>query len=102
GGGETRGPQKVAVRALCEAVHSRHERELTARRVTLAANIGHGAETVIGDPDRLEQALQNLAANAPRPHPDEGEIVMSADVVGDKLRWRVRDSGAGIPAEHLP
>ena len=27
---------------------------------------------------------------------------MSADVVGDKLRLRVRDSGTGIPPEHLP
>jgi two-component system sensor histidine kinase BaeS len=90
------------VQALFERVHSRHERELTARRITLAANIGHGAETVIGDPDRLEQALQNLAANALRHTPDGGEIVMSADVVGAKLRLRVRDSGTGIPPEHLP
>jgi two-component system sensor histidine kinase BaeS len=27
---------------------------------------------------------------------------MSADVVGAKLRLRVRDSGTGIPPEHLP
>src|SRR5215475_4594023 len=102
GGGGTLRREEVPVHALFERVHSRHERELTARRITLAANIGHGAETVIGDPDRLEQALQNLAANALRHTPDGGEIVMSADVVGDKLRLRVRDSGAGIPAEHLP
>jgi signal transduction histidine kinase len=102
GGGGTLRREEVPVHALFERVHSRHERELTARRITLAANIGHGAETVIGDPDRLEQALQNLAANALRHTPDGGEIVMSADVIGDKLRLRVRDSGAGIPAEHLP
>ncbi len=92
----------MPVQALFERVHSRHERELTERRITLAANIAKGAETVQGDPDRLEQALQNLAANALRHTPDGGEIVMSADVVGDRLRLRVRDSGAGIPPEHLP
>jgi two-component system sensor histidine kinase BaeS len=90
------------VQALFERVHSRHERELTARRITLAANISKGAETVEGDPDRLEQALQNLAANALRHTPDDGEIMLSADVVGDKVRLRVRDSGKGIPPEHLP
>jgi two-component system phosphate regulon sensor histidine kinase PhoR len=102
GGGGTLRREPVSVQALFERVHSRHERELTTRHITLAANIAHGAETVVGDPDRLEQALQNLAANALRHTPDGGEIVMSADMVGQKLRLRVRDSGAGIPVEHLP
>jgi signal transduction histidine kinase len=102
GGGGTMRREPVPVQALFERVHSRHERELTARRITLAANISKGAETVDGDPDRLEQALQNLAANALRHTPDDGEIVLSADVVGGKVRLRVRDSGTGIPPEHLP
>jgi two-component system sensor histidine kinase BaeS len=102
GGGGTMRHEEVPVHALFERVHARHERELTERRVTLAANISNGAEIVHGDPDRLEQALQNLAANALRHTPDGGEIVMSSDVVGDMLRLRVRDSGAGIPPEHLP
>jgi signal transduction histidine kinase len=102
GGGGTMRREPVPVQALFERVHARHERELTARRITLAANISRGAETVIGDPDRLEQALQNLAANALRHTPDGGEIVMSADLVDGKLRLRVRDSGSGIPPEHLP
>jgi two-component system sensor histidine kinase BaeS len=102
GGGGTFRREEVPVHALFERVHARHERELTARHVTLAANIAKGADTVYGDPDRLEQALQNLAANALRHTPDGGEIVMSADVLGKAVRLRVRDSGPGIPAEHLP
>ena len=94
--------EEVPVQALFERVHSRHERELTGRRITLAANISHGAETVAGDPDRLEQALQNLAANALRHTPDGGEIVLSSDVAGEFVRLRVHDSGPGIPAGHLP
>ena len=46
GGGGTLRREEVPVAALFERVHSRHERELTARHVTLAANIAHGAETV--------------------------------------------------------
>jgi two-component system sensor histidine kinase BaeS len=102
GGGGAMRREEVSVQALFERVHARHERELTARRITLVANIAHGAETVIGDPDRLEQALQNLAANALRHTPDGGEILMASDPVDSKLRLRVRDSGAGIPPEHLP
>jgi signal transduction histidine kinase len=102
GGGGTMRREVVPVHALFERVHSRHERELTARHITLAANISHGAEFVNGDPDRLEQAVQNLAANALRHTPDGGEIVLSADLVDGRFRLRVRDSGPGIPAEHLP
>jgi len=102
GGGGTFRREQVAVQSLFERVYSRHERELTGRKITLAANIAQGAESVVGDPDRLEQAVQNLAANALRHTPDGGEIVVSADVVGDQLRLRVRDSGEGIPPEHLP
>jgi len=102
GGGGTFRREQVAVQSLFERVYSRHERELTERKITLAANIAQGAESVVGDPDRLEQAVQNLAANALRHTPDGGEIVVSADVVGDQLRLRVRDSGEGIPPEHLP
>src|SRR6185503_8327758 len=92
GGGGTFRREEVPVHALFERVHARHERELTARHVTLAANIAKGADTVYGDADRLEQALQNLAANALRHTPDDGEIVMSADVLGKAVRLRVRDS----------
>src|SRR5258705_13181876 len=65
GGGGTMRREEGPVHALFERVHERHERELTARHITLAANIAKGAETVDGDPDRLQKALQNLSSIAP-------------------------------------
>jgi two-component system sensor histidine kinase BaeS len=102
GGGGTLRREQVAVQALFDRVRSRHERELTARHITLGTTIGNGAGTVLGDPDRLEQALQNLAANALRHTADGGEIALSSEVADGMLRLRVRDNGQGIPAEHLP
>ena len=54
-------------------------------------------------PNRLEQALQNLAANAVRHTPEGGRITLSAD----SRRRRVcasssKTAGTGIPPEHLP
>jgi two-component system sensor histidine kinase BaeS len=102
GGGTAMRHEQLPVRALFDRVHSRHERELTTRAIRFVSEIAPGAETIDGDPDRLEQALQNLAANALRHTPDGGEIALSADLAGDKLRLRVRDSGTGIHPDHLP
>jgi len=102
GGGGAMQPEDVSVRALFERVHARHERDLRARGVTLTDSIASGAETVYGDPDRLEQVLQNLAANALRHTPDGGAIVLSAEIVDDKMRISVRDNGPGIEPSHLP
>jgi signal transduction histidine kinase len=60
------------------------------------------AEQVTGDRDRLEQALQNLAANALRHTPDGGEITVSSAATADGILLTVRDTGPGIPPDHLP
>ena len=61
-----------------------------------------GAEDITGDPDRLEQALQNLAANALRHTPDGGRITVTSEPAGNAVRLSVRDTGPGIPDDHLP
>jgi signal transduction histidine kinase len=102
GGGSTFRRERVDVHALFDRVAMRHEREMQARGITLAREQEPGAELVAGDPDRLEQVLQNLAANALRHTPDGGTITLGAAPVENGVRLTVRDSGAGIPAEHLP
>ena len=92
----------VAVPALFERVATRHERDLQAHDVALVQSVGPGAETVEGDQDRLEQAVQNLAANALRHTPPGGTITLSAERVGANLRLSVGDTGPGIAPEHLP
>jgi signal transduction histidine kinase len=102
GGGSTIRRERVEVAALFDRVRARHGRAAEAQGVRLASKIQSGAEFVEGDPDRLEQALQNLAANALRHTPAGGEIRLESAAVGDELHVRVRDSGPGIAQEHLP
>ncbi len=102
GGGTTLRRERVAIASLFDRVRARHERAAATKGVGLSTVIGRGAEFVEGDPERLEQALQNLAANALRHTPDGGEIRLEATVSGDRIHVRVRDTGAGIPPEHLP
>ena len=99
GGGGTMRRETVDVPWLFERVAMRHERELRERRVTLVQHVAEGAAHVVGDADRLEQALQNLAANALRHIEDGGQITLEAE---PGVRLRVRDTGPGIAPEHLP
>ena len=61
--------------------------------------------TVLGDSTRLRQALGNLLANAVK-FTEVGEVVLSVTAVEEpgglwRLRFSVRDTGIGIPAERM-
>ena len=92
----------VDVTALFERVAARHERELAAHGVRLSRSVDGEATRVAGDPNRLEQVLQNLAANALRHTPTGGEIALRATAVDSRIRITVRDTGPGIDPAHLP
>jgi two-component system sensor histidine kinase BaeS len=115
GGGLTLRRERVDIETLFERVAARHERELKSRRIKLLMRVHPAAAAVRGDPDRLEQALQNLAANALRHTPSDGEIGLTAEPADHHrdsglgardsapgVLITVRDSGPGIASEHLP
>jgi signal transduction histidine kinase len=60
------------------------------------------ADQVVADPDRLEQVIENLVANALRHTPSGGTIELCARTESDAVIVSVVDSGEGIAAEHLP
>jgi signal transduction histidine kinase len=102
GGGETLNRQPVAAADLFRRVTDRHEPTLRDRAVTLVVELAPGTPTAWGDAARLEQAIQNVAANAIRHTPAGGRVTLGAEPADGKLRILIRDTGPGIPAEHLP
>ncbi len=101
-GGGTLKRQEVRVVDVFARVTARHERQSAEKQVTLSACVEPGADRLEGDPDRLEQALQNLAANALRYTPAGGRVDLRAAPAGGYVIIEVRDTGRGIPPEHLP
>jgi two-component system OmpR family sensor kinase len=102
GGGESFDAQDVPLEDVFGRVLARHGRAAGQRGVELATNIAHGAEIVTGDPMRLEQALQNLAANALRHTPKGGRVALNAALDDGAIVVTVSDTGSGIAPEHLP
>lgn len=86
---------------LFEQVARRHEGAAQARGIQLLREVAAEADQVMGDPHRLEQAIENLVANAMRHTPPGGRVQMQATCVDGRVRLSVRDSGPGIPADHL-
>ena len=72
GGGDTLEPEEVFADDLFRRVADRHRPVLCERKITLTSTTAPGTPHIWGDADRLEQALQNLAANAIRHTPDGG------------------------------
>ncbi len=101
GGGVEIETSDVPVSWLFERVAERHAVVTAARHITLRTEIQPRADHVRGDGRRLEQALQNLVANAVRHTPDGGRVTVTASRDGADIRIRVEDSGPGIPDEHL-
>jgi signal transduction histidine kinase len=58
--------------------------------------------SVQGDRHHLTRLLTNLLGNAVRYTPFPGTITLSGRIEGGFVLFEVRDTGEGIPAEHLP
>jgi signal transduction histidine kinase len=101
-GGDSLEPRDVSVENLFGRIAARHELDARKRHVTIETRVDAGAEVLYGDPLRLEQALENLVANALRHAPAETEVEIWAEVRTGEVLLSVRDAGRGIPAEHLP
>lgn len=71
--------------------------------VTLALTPSASDEkmTANGDPERLAQAINNLAENAIRYNMPGGTVEIGCRRVGDKVEIFVADTGRGMAREHL-
>jgi two-component system OmpR family sensor kinase len=94
GGGGALYIEPVPVEQLFARVAARHERACVDAGVTMATAIAPGAEALACDRNRLEQALQNLAANALRYAP-RGSTVRLLAAPGACLDTAVAQQGAG-------
>ncbi|MCX6059592.1 MAG: ATP-binding protein [Chloroflexi bacterium] len=85
-------------RARCENISLLAARRKVEFKIVSASQSLH----VHADPDRISQVIDNLLSNAIRHSPENSVIVFSVNLKEDGIECSVSDSGAGIPAKHLP
>ena len=73
-----------------------------AKGVRLQTVVDPNVGPVSGDPDRLQQVVWNLLANAVKFTPKAGRVQVRLQRVNSHLEIVVSDSGAGIRADFLP
>ena len=77
-------------------------RQVSLRTVTDPQAAGLGSYSVLADPDRIAQVLDNLLDNAIRYSPPGSDIIVTLAREENQVACRVADAGSGIPAQHLP
>lgn len=68
----------------------------------LVARVDPALPPVWADRERVGQVLQNLVANAVKFTPAGGRVDIAAEPEDGRVWVSVRDTGPGIPPEHLP
>ncbi len=93
---------KTSVRNIVEATASRLAPQFTEKGINLRTEIPPGLPPIEVDEGRIEQVLLNLVGNALQYTPPGGEVTITASRAGDEILISVKDTGVGIPPEHLP
>ena len=94
--------QQMNAEDLLLRVMERHRAAFVDRGVELTMESPGDAPPVVADPSRIGLVFDNLLQNALKYTPKGGQVRLSAQMEGTKMRFAVEDTGIGIAPEYLP
>jgi len=87
---------------LCHEVVEQFEEKAEQKKIKLKLlDSKHSKIFVYADGKRIDQVITNLISNAINYTPEGGEVTMSFDVGKKNVTTIIRDTGEGIPKQHL-
>jgi signal transduction histidine kinase len=89
------------VSRLMETTLKRMQFQFDEKRVTLNLSLPHDPILVLADEDRALQVLTNLIGNALQYTPQNGTVTVTIEREKSFVKFSIRDTGIGIPAEYL-
>lgn len=93
--------EPVDISELLTDISTSFSSQIEAAELTLQVEVPEPI-WINADPERLDQVISNLTANALKHTPKGGTITLEAQPLQDSIRIIVKDSGEGIPEEDLP
>src|SRR5215204_702706 len=94
--------QPVSFASITESAINSLRPAVDAKQLQIETSIDPASGPILGDPARLEQIVTNLLSNAIKFTAQRGKIDVSLERDDSCVRLKVRDTGVGIAAEHLP
>jgi signal transduction histidine kinase len=95
------GPQDVDLRGLLQELEELLAPQARRQRVTLITRLPDDPVIIVGQPDRLKQAMLNILINALEAMPEGGMLDIALERADGSASITVRDNGPGIPPEVL-
>jgi PAS domain S-box-containing protein len=94
-------PSPQHVEPLVESVLEMTRSAALERHVNVRAALPRSLPAVQVDPTRFVQVLANLTSNAVKFTESGGDVTISAERIDNALQIAVKDTGVGIPPNHL-
>ena len=94
--------ERLSVNTLIQKVVQTMQLNFLKKSVQLNLALPDEQLAIMADQDRFEQIMINLLSNALRYTPEGGKVQISARKMVRDVQVSVKDTGIGIPAEHLP
>ena len=94
-------PEPFNVADLLDEIALEQKPTIDRRQHTLTVTAEPDLPPLVGDRDRISQVLINLMSNAVKYTPPGGTAGITAEVIGDKVKIIVQDTGVGIKRNEL-
>lgn len=93
--------ERIEWNPLVRQVLTHHEHEVHRKKINLMIDAATSIH-VYGDREAMTQVVDNLVSNAIKYTPEGGAVRLTLKRESEGARFEVRDTGVGIPREHLP
>jgi NtrC-family two-component system sensor histidine kinase KinB len=94
-------PEQLHPLQALNKARDRYCDEAAEKHIRLDVSAYADLSVVIADRRALQSILDNLLSNAIRYTPQDGEILLAAEEIKERVQFSVRDTGRGIEAERL-
>jgi PAS domain S-box-containing protein len=95
-------PEPVDVRSLVSEACEAFQLPASEKAVALGCDVPENVPPVLGDRERILQALANLLGNALKFTPRQGQVTIRARQCPEGIDFSVQDTGPGIASDALP